>query len=93
MIDCLKMYLNMGWALFPCLSSGPKAKAPLTEHGHKDASLDLAQVEEWLRQYPGCAWGSPTSAGRGVIDIDISKGGTESLAALVAEYAHGRRGA
>lgn len=83
-LECLKVYLTMmGWPLFPCSS---KTKAPLTAHGFKDASKDWQQVEAWYQQYPDCAWGVPTSAERGVIDIDPRNGGSESLAKLTAEH-------
>ena len=83
MLDCLKVYVSLGWPVLPCSS---KTKAPLTAHGHKDASLDWKQVEAWHRQYPDCAWGVATTAERGVVDIDPRNGGTESLATLEAEH-------
>ena len=72
--------------MFPCHRLRPEAKAPLTIHGFKDASLDWKHIEEWDKQYPGCAWGTPTCAERGVLDIDPSNGGNESLARLIAGY-------
>jgi hypothetical protein len=85
-LECLQTYNSMAWPLFPCHSSGPKAKAPLTEHGHKDATLDWKQIEKWYKQYPDCAWGVATSAERAVLDVDVLKGGAESLARLISEY-------
>jgi hypothetical protein len=84
-IENLKVYHMMAWPLFPCHSSGAKAKAPLTTHGFKDASLDWQQIEAWYQQFPGCAWGVATSAKRAVLDVDVNKGGSESLARLIAE--------
>jgi Bifunctional DNA primase/polymerase, N-terminal/Protein of unknown function (DUF3987) len=83
MLEWLKIYTNLGWALFPC---SRKTKKPITKHGFLDASLNWTQVEEWYREYPHCAWGVATSADRGVIDIDPRNGGSESLAALIAEH-------
>ena len=54
MLDCLKIYTNMGWALFPC---SVRTKKPITPHGFKDASLDWRQIVAWHEQYPGCAGG------------------------------------
>jgi hypothetical protein len=85
-IENLKVYHMMAWPLFPCHSSGAKAKAPLTTHGFKDASLDWQQIEAWYQQFPGCAWGVATSAKRAVLDVDVNKGGSESLARLIAEH-------
>jgi bifunctional DNA primase/polymerase-like protein len=85
-LENLKTYISMGWPLFPCRAQGQKAKAPLTAHGFLDASLDWKQIEQWYQQFPGCAWGVATSAERTVLDVDVNKGGSESLAQLVAEY-------
>ena len=84
MLDCLKIYADMGWALFPCSS---RDKAPITIHGHKDATTEWTQIEKWHGKYPGCAWGTPTSAERGVIDVDPRNGGDKTLATLIAEHA------
>jgi Bifunctional DNA primase/polymerase, N-terminal/Protein of unknown function (DUF3987) len=93
MIDCLKIYTSMGWAVFPCFSHEPDpdakkklAKSPLIAGGHNSASLDIKQIEEWLKKFPNCAWGVRTSAEHGVMDIDPRNGGNETLAALEAEY-------
>ena len=86
MLECLRYYCNIGYPLFPCHSHGAKAKAPLTAHGFKDASIDWQQVEAWHRQYPECAWGCATSSERAVLDIDPRHGGNESLAKRVAEH-------
>jgi hypothetical protein len=79
----LRWYVVMDWPVFPC---NAKTKAPLTPHGHHDATLDLPQIERWVEQFPGCAWATHTSAERGVIDIDPRNGGNESLAKLIAEH-------
>jgi hypothetical protein len=79
MLKSLKFYSTLGWALFPCSS---KNKAPITPHGFKDATTDYQQIVEWYWKYPNCAWGTPTSAERGVIDIDPRNGGIETLAGL-----------
>jgi Bifunctional DNA primase/polymerase, N-terminal len=48
------------------------AKTPLTEHGFKDATDDAKQIDEWIRQYPGCNWGAPTGISFVVLDLDAN---------------------
>jgi hypothetical protein len=93
MLKSLKFYSTLGWALFPCFSKEPVpnpkkplAKSPYTEHGFKDASLDWGQVVEWYWKYPNCAWGTPTSAERAVLDVDPRHNGHIHLAKLIAEH-------
>jgi hypothetical protein len=74
---------QLEWPLFPC---HPGTKAPLTPHGFKDASTNLITVKAWYKQHPGCMWATPTSAERGVLDIDAKHDGTATLAALEAEH-------
>src|SRR5262245_50451865 len=50
--DELNQYLNLGYRLFPCNSD----KKPITQHGFKDATSDIEQIERWSRQHPGCNW-------------------------------------
>ena len=89
--ELLHFYASvLGWSLFPCSS---KNKKPLTPHGFKDATTDLKQLEAWYQQYPDCAWGTPTSAERGILDIDRhpdKPDGFKTLEALEAlEAQHG----
>ncbi|MCA9726035.1 MAG: bifunctional DNA primase/polymerase [Candidatus Eisenbacteria bacterium] len=62
-----------GWAVFPVRMQG---KAPLTEHGYKDATTDPDAIAEWAARWPGCNWGTPTPL---VLDVDPRSGGLESL--------------
>ena len=41
--------VRRGWYVFPCW---PKTKEPMTDHGHKDASNDEAQVRTWWSKTP-----------------------------------------
>lgn len=82
-LDALRVYHTLGWPLVPY---GSRTKAPLTQHGYKDATTDWPTIEAWHRQYPGCAWGTATSDTRGVIDIDPRNGGAETLARLTSEH-------
>ena len=83
LLDCLKTYISMGWAVLPCSN---KTKAPLTPHGFKDASTDWKHVEAWHRQFPGCAWGTSTSAERAALDVDVRHNGHLHLEKLEAEF-------
>jgi hypothetical protein len=72
-------YAAAGWPVFPCQPGG---KAPLTEHGFKDASTDPAVIRAWWDRRPGAnvavATGHP---GPDVLDVDVraSEGGWPSL--------------
>ncbi|MCZ2340321.1 MAG: bifunctional DNA primase/polymerase [Bacteroidales bacterium] len=73
----------IGRPLIPCSAQN---KRPLTTHGFKDASLDPARVTEWHARHPDCAWGTPTSAEYGVVDIDPRNGGIESWESLIRQH-------
>jgi hypothetical protein len=57
--------------------------APLHQHGHKDATRDLAVVEAWWRAHPAANIGLATGRGLDVLDIDGPEG-ESTLAALIA---------
>lgn len=60
-------------------------KHPRTAHGLKEASKDLPTVKHWFgRQFPGANVAVVTGrvSGIWVLDIDIDKGGEETLAGL-----------
>jgi hypothetical protein len=59
-----------GWRIFPCRPNGPHAKAPLTDHGHLDASDDLEQVWKWWARWPDAMIGAAVADTRIVIDFD-----------------------
>jgi hypothetical protein len=59
-----------GWRIFPCRPSGPHAKAPLTDHGHLDASTDPKQIEDWWRRRPDAMIGAAVPDTMIVIDFD-----------------------
>jgi hypothetical protein len=54
-------------AVFPCGAD----KKPLTKHGFKDATAQLAQVREWWREFPDALIGVPTGEKFVVIDCDL----------------------
>ena len=59
-------YAELGYPVFPC---APGGKAPLTEHGFHDATVDAEQIERWWAQYPSANIGLATE-GLVVVDID-----------------------
>src|SRR6188768_2371710 len=62
-------------------------KHPRTRHGLLDATTDADQVAKWWSMWPHANIGiacEPT--GWAVIDIDINKGGDESLRDLEAQH-------
>jgi Bifunctional DNA primase/polymerase, N-terminal/Primase C terminal 1 (PriCT-1) len=64
------------------------AKHPRTEHGHKDATTDAAQVATWWRQWPDANIGMPTGAasGRLVMDCDPRNGAPEDRAEIIQRF-------
>ena len=76
-------YASLGLAVFPLK---PHGKAPLTEHGCKDATWEETQIERWWARWPSAGIGIATGEASGgllVIDLDVDedKGidGRESL--------------
>ena len=59
-----------GWRLFPVESRG---KLPLVKEWQKVAASDLAQLEAWTVQFPGCNWGLATGTASGLVVIDVAK--------------------
>lgn len=68
-------YIERGW---PVLPLRPRAKEPLTTHGHRDATLDPDQVTEWWSRWPSANIGIATGeAGLLVVDVDCYKPGLD----------------
>jgi hypothetical protein len=64
-------YAKRGIAVFPC---EPRGKRPLTKHGFKDASTDIAQIAAWWQRWPDANIGTPTGHRFDVLDIDGPNG-------------------
>lgn len=62
--------IRIGQPVFPCHSSGVKAKRPMTKNGFKDASLDKDQIKQWWRSRGDAAIGIPTGIVYDVLDVD-----------------------
>ncbi|HUR23633.1 MAG TPA: bifunctional DNA primase/polymerase [Acidimicrobiales bacterium] len=98
LLDAARSYGAEGWPVLPvagvssagecgcgrsCESPG---KHPLSRHGVHDATTDSVLIEEWWRRSPGANVGIATGAASGliVVDLDLRRGGRESLQTLVA---------
>jgi len=67
----LQVITGRGWKIFPC---GPDKK-PLTQHGFKDASSDLTQIEAWADYYQVALWGiACQDSGFFAVDLDVPDG-------------------
>ena len=64
-----------------------RGKAPLLLKWQYRASADVAQIEAWAVQFPGCNWGMATGRGSGIFVLDID--GEPGIAAL---YSHAQEG-
>jgi hypothetical protein len=78
MTDMLEAALGQAaqrWRVFPCHPTGPKAKAPLTQHGHLDATTDVDQIRAWWTRWPDAMIGAAVPQSVLVLDIDPRNGG------------------
>jgi hypothetical protein len=66
-----------GWHLFPVEAKG---KLPLLKGWPEAATSDIAQLEAWTVQFPGCNWGLATGTASGLVVIDVD--GAEGRASL-----------
>ncbi|MBT2486618.1 MULTISPECIES: bifunctional DNA primase/polymerase [unclassified Microbacterium] len=66
-------YAAAGILVFPC---APGQKRPLTEHGFRDASTDLVQIDAWWGRHPDANIGIPTGTVVNVLDVDVHATGT-----------------
>jgi Bifunctional DNA primase/polymerase, N-terminal len=81
--DAALSYAAMGWSVFPLV---PRTKIPFKgSHGYKDATTDIAVVEQWWREHPDANIGLATS-NLTVLDVDPRHGGHLSLADLETQH-------
>jgi hypothetical protein len=70
------LYLaERGLRVFPCK---PRDKVPATARGLKDATSDLAIIEQWWRQEPEFNVAIATGVASGVFVIDVDNAGAEA---------------
>ena len=84
LLEYALQYARRGWPVFPC---NPATKAPLTEHGLKDATIDADAIRGWWGQFPDAMIAVTTGAKSGFwaldLDLDAEKG-RDGIAALAA---------
>ena len=72
-----RLYADDGLAVLPLIPGG---KTPACQHGHKDASTDIATIDRWWSENPNYNIGAvPASIGCLVVDLDV-KGGKDGIA-------------
>ena len=72
--------IGRGFSIFP-IQEGAKYP-PLVKNWPSRASVDPDQIAAWAEKYSGCNWGIHCK-GMIVLDIDVRKGGRESLEPLL----------
>jgi hypothetical protein len=79
LLDAALRYARAGWPGFPCRPDGtpyPEWKAPLTEHGFRDATTDPAVIRTWWSRWPTANVAIATGApGPDVLDVDVKLAG------------------
>ena len=73
MIDFALHYARQGWPIFP-LAANSKIPAIPRERGGRgclDATIDLAQIEAWWREYPNANVGVAAGRRSGLLVIDV----------------------
>lgn len=85
MLQAALNYVGRGIPVFPII---PRDKKPLTRNGYKDATLDHKIIQAWWKRWPNANIGIPTGKVSGfiVLDIDVDKGGFQSLMVLEKKY-------
>ena len=74
-VDAALWLTRRGIPVFPCGNN----KAPLTKHGHKDATADEAQVRRWWTRYPDALVGVPTGSISRLVVIDVDPAGIDFI--------------
>jgi hypothetical protein len=80
-------YASTGWPVFPCK---PSDKAPLSDNGFKDATIDERRIRSWWSRWPRAMVGVPAGDASDVSVLDIDNKSEDRHAALAAlEAEHG----
>ncbi|MBI2933560.1 MAG: bifunctional DNA primase/polymerase, partial [Planctomycetes bacterium] len=85
LLEAALRYAELGYPVFPC---APGSKSPITPHGFKDATTDVAQIESWWAKQPDANIGMPT-VGLLVIDVDGADNAWPNDPAMALELARG----
>jgi hypothetical protein len=70
-LDAALRYAARGWPVFPCRSTEPGRKRPLTPNGFHDATTDLERIRAWWETWPDALIGVPTGSAIGAVVLDI----------------------
>jgi len=72
-LDAALRYAARSWPVFPCRSTEPGRKRPLTGRGFHDASVDPETIRRWWATWPDALIGVPTGKpiSAVVLDIDV----------------------
>ena len=91
LMDAALTLARDGTPVFPCLSSGERAKKPLIDGGFNSATTDEKMIREWWGGCSKAAIGMPTGDVTGVFVLDVdNKDGRDGNASLDAlEKQHG----
>jgi hypothetical protein len=76
-------YARQGLEIFPV---SPADKAPLTEHGMRDATTDTNQIAAWWNRYPTALIGCRIPQHLVILDIDPRHGGHDTWNELTNSY-------
>ena len=94
-------YTDLGWSVLPihsidgdvctcrqCGACRTPGKHPRTWNGVKDATMQVAAISKWRRDWPAANIGIATGKISGilVVDVDVKNNGFESLARLSKDY-------
>jgi hypothetical protein len=82
MLELALRYATRGWLVLPLK---PGTKIPATAHGYKDATTDLATIEDHWRRDPAANIGIVTGHASGIVVLDIDrKHGVDGVQAAAA---------
>lgn len=68
-----QVLIRQGQPVFPCFSTGERAKRPMIKHGFQSATTDKAQVKAWWKKWGDAAIGIPTGIVYDVLDVDTKE--------------------
>lgn len=80
-------YAALGWAVFPLAGKDPYKRPELNlEHGFQDATTHPDSIRAWWDALPSANVGIATGYHFWLLDVDIEKGGYETLEHLESEH-------
>jgi len=68
---CALEYAARGWPIFPC---HPRTKQPLIQSGFKNATIDPAQIKDWLKKWPKALIAVATGPDSKIFVVDFDAG-------------------